>query len=294
MRATPHPVPWLDRLTDILGLGDAQLTAKLLQAAIILALAWGSYRLLRLVAKRIERAAKDHALSEAEQRGHTLARLCLSFGTGFIAVAAGLMLLGLFINIAPLIAAAGVAGIAVSFGAQSLVKDLIAGFFIIFENQYRLGDVVRIAGVDGTVSHMSLRSTVLRDGQGVVHFVPNGQITVVSNETRHWSRALLDVSVPYSANIDRVIDVLREMLAAFATEAIWKDVVVGEPTVAGVQKLGDTAVDVRLWVNTIPGKQGDAARELRRRVKTAFEKEGIALPVPPRVVHLSAEAAGPR
>src|SRR5690349_10175367 len=189
MRAPPHPVPWLDRLTDFLGLGDAELTAKLLQAAIILALAWGSYRLLRLVAKRIERAAKDHALSEAEQRGHTLARLCLSFGTGFIAVAAGLMLLGLFINIAPLIAAAGVAGIAVSFGAQSLVKDLIAGFFIIFENQYRLGDVVRIAGVDGTVSHMSLRSTVLRDGQGVVHFVPNGQITVVSNETRHWSRS---------------------------------------------------------------------------------------------------------
>jgi small conductance mechanosensitive channel len=294
MRAPPHPVPWLDRLTDFLGLGDAELTAKLLQAAIILALAWGGYRLLRLVAGRIERAAKDHALSEAEQRGHTLARLCLSFGTGFIAIAAALMILGLFINIAPLIAAAGVAGLAVSFGAQSLVKDLIAGFFIIFENQYRLGDVVRIAGVEGSVSHMSLRSTVLRDGQGVVHFVPNGQITVVSNETRQWSRALLDVSVPYSANIDRVIDVLRAMLAAFAAEAVWKDVVVGEPTVAGVQKLGETAVELRLWVNTIPGKQGDAARELRRRVKLTFDQEGIALPVPPRVVHLSAEAAGPR
>ncbi|HXH63449.1 MAG TPA: mechanosensitive ion channel family protein, partial [Gemmatimonadales bacterium] len=284
MRAPPHPVPWLDRLTDFLGLGDAELTAKLLQAAIILALAWGSYRLLRVVAKRIERAAKDHALSEAEQRGHTLARLILSFGTVLIAVAALMMILGLFINIAPLLAAASLAGIGISFGAQSLVKDLIAGFFIVFENQCRLGDVVRIAGVEGTVSHMSLRCTVLRDGQGVVHFVPNGQITVVSNETRQWSRALLDVSVPYSANIDRVIDVLRAMLAGFAAEAIWKDVVVGEPTVAGVQRLGDTAVEVRLWVNTIPGKQGDAARELRRRVMLAFEKEGIALPVPPRVV----------
>ncbi|HEY6808920.1 MAG TPA: mechanosensitive ion channel family protein [Gemmatimonadales bacterium] len=294
MRAPPHPVPWLDRLTDFLGLGDAELTAKLLQAAIILSLAWGSYRLLRLVAKRIERAATDHALSEAEQRGHTLARLFLSFGTAFVAVAAVLMLLGLFINIAPLIAAAGVAGIAVSFGAQSLVKDLIAGFFIIFENQYRLGDVVRIAGVDGTVSHMSLRSTVLRDGQGVVHFVPNGQITVVSNETRHWSRALLDVSVPYSADLDRVSGILRAMLAAFAADAAWKDVVVGDPTVAGVQRLGETAVEVRLWVNTVPGKQGDAARELRRRVKQALEQAGISLPVPPRVIHLSAEAAGPR
>jgi len=292
-QAPIRPPAWLDRLTAWLGLGDTQVTGKLLQALIILFLAWGAVRVLRFVARRVEQAAAEHGTGHAESRGRTLAGLLRSAGSVLIGVGALLMALSLFINIAPLLAAVGVAGLAISFGAQNLVKDVIAGFFILLENQYQLGDTVRIAGVEGTVSHLTLRATVLRDGAGVVHFIPNGQITVVSNQTRTWSRAVADLRVAYGADVDRVSAVLRRVLAELAADPAWAPRLTGESAVAGIQQLGESAVAIQAWVNTEPGAQWDVKSELLRRIKLAFEKEGIAIPYPQRVVHLQQESPRP-
>src|SRR5215472_16931477 len=284
-----HTPKWLDRLTDWLGLGDSELTGRLLQALIILALAWASVQVLRFFARRVERAA--HRQGHGENRGETLARLVQSVGAALIGIAAALMTLNLFFNIAPLLATVGVAGLAVSFGAQSLVKDVIAGFFILLENQYQLGDSVRIAGVEGTVSHLTLRATVLRDGSGVVHFIPNGQIAVVSNLTRTWSRAVVDVGVAYGSDIDKVTCVLRTIIADLAKDPSWSPRLTGESAVSGIQQLGDSAVTIRAWVNTQPGTQGDVKSELLRRIKSTFEREGIEMPYPQHVVHVVNERA---
>lgn len=289
LQSAVHPPRWLDRLTDWLGLGDSEVTGKLLQALIIVVLAWGSIWILRYFARRVERAAHGHG--HGESRGETLARLVQSVGAAVIGVVALLMAFSLFFNIAPLLTGVGIAGLAVSFGAQSLVKDVIAGFFILLENQYQLGDTVRIAGVEGTVSHLTLRATVLRDGSGVVHFIPNGQIAVVSNQTRTWSRAVVDVGVAYGADIDRVTKVLRTLIADLAKDPAWSPRLTGESAVAGIQQLGDSAVTIRAWVNTQPGVQGDVKSELLRRIKATFEREGIEMPYPQHVVHLVNERA---
>lgn len=274
-----------------LGFDDPHVTAKLIAAAVILTAAWGALRLLALLARRIERTAlaaeSPGRITEATQRGRTLADLLSSVGRVVVLITATLMVASLFISIAPLIAGLGVVGLAVSFGAQGLVKDVIGGFFVLFENQYRVGDVVRIAGVEGAVEHLTLRTTTLRDGHGVKHFVPNGQIGVVSNLTRDFSRAVVDVGVAYSEDVDRVIAVLRHAAAEFAVDPQWTSLVLGEPTVAGVQRVGDGAVDIRVWVNVHPGSHSDAERELRRRFKNRLDQEGIALAVPRRMVHVT-------
>lgn len=278
-----------------LGFDDPHVTAKLIAAAVILAAAWGALRLLALLARRIERTAlaaeSPGRITEATQRGRTLADLLSSVGRVIVLITATLMVASLFISIAPLIAGLGVVGLAVSFGAQGLVKDVIGGFFVLFENQYRVGDVVRIAGVEGAVEHMTLRTTTLRDGHGVKHFVPNGQIGVVSNLTRDFSRAVVDVGVAYSEDVDRVIAVLRHAAAEFAVDPQWTGLVLSEPTVAGVQRVGDGAVEIRVWVNVHPGSHSDAERELRRRFKNRLDQEGIALAMPRRMVHVTPAGA---
>lgn len=282
-------------LLRLLDVDDPQLTRKLISAVVILAAAWGALRLLRMLTGRIVQATGEGdagRMSETEQRGRTIAGLLHSVGRVVIALTAVLMVLNLFISIAPLIAGLGVIGLAVSFGAQGLVKDVIAGFFVLFENQFRIGDVVRIGGVEGTVEQMTLRATTLRDGHGVVHFVPNGLIGVVSNVTRHWSRAVVDVGVAYKEDLDRVLAVLRQAVAEFAADPAWRAVVMDEPTVAGVQRLSDSGVEIRLWVTVSPGRHGEVERELRRRIKNRFDAEGISLAVPHRVVHAAPGAVG--
>jgi len=284
-----RPPRALDQITDWLGLGDREVTGKLFQALIIVTVAWAAIWILRYFARRVERAAHGHG--HGVTRGETLARLVQSVGTAVIGVAAFLMTASLFFNITPLLTTVGIAGLAVSFGAQSLVKDVIAGFFILLENQYQLGDSIKIAGVEGTVSHLTLRATVLRDGAGVVHFIPNGQIGVVSNNTRTWSRAVVDVGVAYGADIDRVTSVLRSLLADLGKDPSWSPRLTGESAVSGVQQLGDSAVVIRAWVNTQPGTQGEVKSELLRRIKSTFEREGIEMPYPQHVVHLMNERA---
>jgi small-conductance mechanosensitive channel len=275
-------------LLAALRLDDPELIRKLLQTAVILALAWLAMRLLRALARRIERAARDHdptRVSDAERRGRTLAGLMQSVGTAVITIVALLTVLDLFVNVAPLLAGLGVVALAFSLGAQGLVKDFIGGFFILLEHQFRVGDVVRIAGVEGTVERLTLRSTTLRDGYGVSHFVANGQITVVSNLTRQWSRAVVDVTVAYREDVDRVLSLLQEEVRQFAEDPAWKPMVSGEPRVAGVERLAEAGVMLRLWVDLYPGTQSDAERELRRRIKNRFDREGIEISVP-RLVHV--------
>src|SRR5690606_32104505 len=202
-----------------------------------------------------------------EQRAQTLGSLLASFAAVVVTTITLLTVLGLFFDIAPLLASVGVLGLAVSFGAQSLVKDVITGTFMLLEGQFGIGDVVKIGDVSGAVEKITLRTTILRDVQGTVHIIPNGEVTRVSNMTKTWSRAVVDVGVAYREDIDRVIGVLRDIGRQLYTDPEWRALLVEEPQVPGVEQLGDSAVVVRTLVKTLPLKQWDVARELRRRVK---------------------------
>jgi small conductance mechanosensitive channel len=244
--------------------------------------AWLSYWALILVLRRIEQqlqASSSGTITAQEQRTRTLLSLLRSVGVVLIFVVLVFMILNaLGVQLGPLLAGAGVLGLAVSFGAQSLVKDVISGLFMLFENQFGVGDVIRIEGVSGTVEKMTLRVVVLRDVHGAVHIVPNGQITKVSNLTRSWSRAVLDVAVSHSEDPDRVIAVLREVGEELYADAEWKPLLVEEVQVPGIENLTDTAVTIRVMAKTLPLKQWDVARELRRRIKLRFDRDGIEIP----------------
>jgi small conductance mechanosensitive channel len=200
-----------------------------------------------------------------------------------------LLTFNVFIDIGPILAGAGILGLAVSFGAQSLVKDVISGFFILFENQFGIGDVIEVAGHSGVVEKMTLRVVVLRDGEGVMHVVPNGEIKVVSNKTRGWSRAVVDVGVPYEENVDRALEVLRDEAAQFSTDKAWGTQLDGPVEVLGVESLSDSAVVLRTLLRTQPGSQWSVAREFRRRIKNRFDKETLDIPYPQRRVHVRVE-----
>jgi small conductance mechanosensitive channel len=192
-----------------------------------------------------------------------------------------LMLLGTFgVDVTPLLASAGVAGLAVSLGAQSVIKDLIGGLLILVENQYAVGDCIEVGNVSGQVERVTLRATYLRDLNGRLHVVPNGEIRVVSNLTREWSRALVDVGVAYEEDLDRVLRVLRESAEAFAQDPDIAPQLLEPPQVLGPLDLGDWAITMRVMVKTLAGKQWQIGRELKKRILAACEREGITLPYP--------------
>jgi small conductance mechanosensitive channel len=244
--------------------------------------AWMAYWGLVLVLRRIEQSLASSTtgtLSAQEQRTRTLISLLRSVGVVLIVVLFIFMTLGaLGVQLGPLLAGAGVLGLAVSFGAQSLVKDVISGLFMLFENQFGVGDVIRIEGVSGAVEKMTLRVVVLRDTHGAVHIVPNGQITKVSNLTRGWSRAVLDVAVAHKEDPDRAMVVLREVGEELYEDPEWKPLLVEPVQVPGIENLTDTAVTIRIMAKTLPLKQWDVARELRRRIKLRFDQAGIEIP----------------
>jgi len=179
-----------------------------------------------------------------------------------------------------LIAGFGIAGLAVGFGAQSLVKDIIAGVFILLENQYRVGDVVRISDVAGVVEEMNIRRTVLRDLDGIVHFVPNGEIKVASNFTREWSRVNLNISVAYGTDLDHAIAVLNRVGEEIAQDPQWSPLILKAPQFLRVDNLGDSGIELKVVGDTKPIRQWDVMGELRKRVKKAFDEEGIEIPWP--------------
>lgn len=218
---------------------------------------------------------------EVAKRADTLARVFVNVIQIFaLLVAAFMMLSELKIDIAPILAAAGVVGIAVGFGAQSLIKDVLAGVFVVLENQYRVGDVVKIAEVAGLVEDINLRRTVLRDLDGIVHYVPNGAIRVASNLTKEWSRVNLDISVSYKEDLDRVIEVINRVCKELAEDPQWVPVIINPPKAIRVNKLGDSGIDIKVVGEVKPMRQWDVMGELRKRIKKTFDIEGIEVPWP--------------
>jgi small conductance mechanosensitive channel len=245
------------------------------------------YYALEAILRRVERSAeKDGVITLQEQRTRTLVSLLRSVGRVVIWVVTLFMVLGaLGLQLGPLLAGAGVVGLAVSFGAQSLVKDVISGLFILIENQFGVGDVVRLEGVSGAVERMTLRVVVLRDVHGVVHVVPNGQITKVSNLTRGWSRVVLDVAVAYKEDPDKVMEVMRDEGRKLWEDPKWRPLILEHAEVPGIESFGESGVSIRMLVKTLPLKQWDVARELRRRLKIRFSDENIEIPFPSQTVY---------
>jgi small conductance mechanosensitive channel len=171
-----------------------------------------------------------------------------------------------------------VVGLAISFGAQSLVKDVISGIFILIEGQFGIGDVIQIGETGGLVEKMTLRTTVLRDLNGAVHIIPNGEIKLVSNLTKSWSRAVIDVSIAYAEDVDRVITMLRGTAEDFQKDPEWSMLLLEPPQVLGVENFTETGVTIRMIAKTLPLKQWDVSRELRRRIKLRLDEEQIQLP----------------
>jgi small-conductance mechanosensitive channel len=218
------------------------------------------------------------------QQVRTVAAVVTSVGVFVIFFVAALEVLSLLgLNLGPMLASAGIAGLAIGFGAQTLVKDFINGFFILLENQYDIGDMVRIAGVKGTVERMSLRQTILRDEDGTLHIVPNSNIQIVSNTTRDWSQFALRVTVAYSEPSDKVVKLLKEVAEEVRHEEEYAQDIVSDIQVPGIDRVGPGEAEYLMLIKTRPNKQYGVSRELRRRIKECFEKNNVQAAGPGRI-----------
>jgi moderate conductance mechanosensitive channel len=261
------------------------LLPRAIRIVIVIFVAIIAYRVVRVLIDRLlqrEIEEEDPLVRRLrEQRAQTLASLLGNVAAMAVVIVAALTILDIVLdNIGPILASFGIIGLAFSFGAQSLVKDVISGTFMLMEGQFGVGDVVRVANVSGLVEKITLRTTVLRDIEGAVHIVPNGEITTVTNMTKAWSRAVLHVSVAYREDVDRVMDVLRDILRDFHADPDWGALLPEEPVVPGVESSADSAFVIRVMARTLPLKQWDVARELRRRIKIRFDAERIEIPFP--------------
>ena len=232
-----------------------------------------------------EGTAQELSAVELKKRMDTLDGLGSRVVQAFIVVIATLMILGeLGLNIGPAIAGLGVVGIAVGFGAQAFVRDYLTGALILIENQFAKGDVVRIAGVAGTVEDFSLRRTTLRDLDGVVHTVPNGEIKVASNQTRVWARINQDVTIAYGTSVDAAIDVVDRVGREMSDDPVWKRRILEPPRVERVEALGEYGITLKILGSVRAAEQWSTAGELRKRLLAAFRDHGIEIPRPQRVV----------
>jgi small-conductance mechanosensitive channel len=242
--------------------------------------------------ERTVEAASDNGQAERRKRARTLAGVLRGLGLAAIAVAASLMVLAEFgVDIAPLLAGAGILGLALGLGAQSLVRDLMGGFFILVEEQFHVGDVVAIGAISGTVERMTLRATYLRDLDGALHLIPNGEVRIVSNLTRGWSRAVVDVTVASQVDTGKLMALLEDVCRLAAADASLAALLPEPPAVLGVEALDAAAVRVRLIAKTAPGKQWEAGRLLRLRVKERLDAEGIMETLPKQVISASNDSA---
>jgi small conductance mechanosensitive channel len=244
----------------------------------------------KMIVSRIVRKAlnPDNYASQREEklREDTLISIISAFVRIGIFVIAGMVILSeLQIDIGPLLAGAGVVGFALGFGAQSLVKDLIAGMYIILENQYRVGDVVSLNSVGGSVVKITLRTTVLRDLDGNIHHIPNGTIDIATNKTMEYARINMNIGVSYEADIDKVRDVVNEVGQELSNDPEWRDTILEAPYFARINKFDDSAVVIKIFGKVQPAKQWAVAGEIRRRLKIAFDKKKISIPYPQVVVH---------
>jgi len=242
-------------------------------------------RLLRAITTRVGTLKVTDRYSDARARQvKTMAGVIGSVGKFAIFFVASLEILSqLGFNLGPLLASAGIAGLAIGFGAQTLVKDVINGFFILLENQYDIGDSIRIAGVRGNVEDMSLRRTVLRDDDGTVHIVPNSEIKLVSNMSRDWSQVLIRTTTAYTEPSDRITALLQQVGSTMAADSEYTSDFVVAPRVLGIDRVANGEADYLVVARTRPGRQFDVSRELRLRIKDAFEQNKIQTGPPGRV-----------
>ena len=231
----------------------------------------------RTMAQRI----KGQPEEEIKKRANTLSSVLVNTGIVIIAIFAIFTILPEFeVNIAAMLTGLGIVGIAIGFGAQSLIRDVLAGIFILLEDQYRVGDVVNVAGIGGLVEEIGLRRTILRDLDGIVHSIPNGEIKTASNFTKGFSRVNLNISVGYGENLDHVIEVINRVCKEMAEDPKWKADFASTPQVLRVDNLGDSGIDIKILGDTKPMRQWDITGELRLRLKRTFDKEGIEIPWP--------------
>ncbi len=260
---------------------------------IIIGLVIGTYILNKIIVRFIEKAVRiavrpDGVSSKEaeEKRENTLIQIFTATANIALITITGLMVLQEFgVEIAPILAAAGIVGLAFGFGGQYLIRDIISGLFIILENQYRVGDVVNFDNAGGTVQEISLRKTTLRDLDGTVHHIPHGEIKKVSNLSKDFSRVNLDIGVGYGSNLEHVISVINKIGEELAEDVLWKDTIILAPYFLRVNDFADSAIMLKILGETLPSKQWEVTGELRKRIKIAFDKEGIEIPFPQVVMH---------
>jgi len=292
------------RVTDSQGAAEvADALSRPVRIVLVLVLGWIAARLARRIVTRaagrmrlqqvfLGRPSPEGGIDEVEahrsaQRVETIASVLRNVVTIAVWSIATLIILGeLGLDLAPLLAGAGVLGVVVGFGAQQVVRDYLAGVFVLLEDQYRVGDTVDLGVASGVVEWVSLRVTRIRDLEGVVWWVPNGQPGQVGNQTQEWSRAMLDIDVAYDTDIARATEILVDTARGLRDDAEWTDRVLEDPEVMGVERLGADSVVLRMRVKTRAGEQWKVAREVRVRVKAAFDSAGIEIPFPQRTVTL--------
>ena len=265
------------------------LKVPLFKAAAIVVLTAASLAIVGLFKRRGLRLAQSwqHVSRSRRQQVVTLIHILHWSANAVIVLVAGLMVLGAFgVNITPLLASAGIVGLAFTLGAQSLLKDILNGVLILVEDQYAVGDTIRVGDVSGQVEQITLRATYIRTVDGDLYLVPNGEVRVVGNRTQDWSSVAIDLGVAYEEDLDRVLAVLEDSAAAFAQQPRFEPLLLEPPHVLGVTGLGDWAVSVRVRLKTQPGQQWQLGRELRKHLLAACAREGIDLPYPRQEVWL--------
>lgn len=254
---------------------------------VVLALAFVAVRVSRRLIGRLERRLQleDTQAGRNQQRSRTLATVSRGVVSVVVWTLALLVVLRSVVpDLGPVFAGVGIAGIAVGFGAQSLVRDFLTGFFVLLEDQYRVGDIIEIDGVGGVVEHFSLRRTALRSLDGSLHHIANGDIKLVSNRSSGWSKAILDVGVSYTEDLTKVGEVLRRAGSDLMVDPEIGRYLIEAPEILGVESFAESSVTVRIAAKTIPGKQWTVSRAYRQGIKEAFDREGISIPFPHRVM----------
>lgn len=269
-------------------LKDPGVTIAIIVVVSWVALSFGMSVIRRAISRTVRFDDEIDSERAFEMRVKTLTRIIGAIYKVVVIGIAGLMVLSeLGVNTAPLFAGAGIISLAIGFGAQDLVKDVVAGIFILFENQYRVGDVVQLANYSGTVEKMTLRVTVVRSLDGDVHYIPNGSIEQSTNKTLSFSRINLDVGVAYGSNIDKVEKIINKLGEKMAEDEVWGDDILEKPHMLRITNLAESAIEIKVVGKTKPERQWAVAGELRRRLLDEFEKNGVEIPFPQIVVHKS-------
>jgi small conductance mechanosensitive channel len=275
---------------------EQQLVVAGIRVLLVIVIAVVALRVTSWIANKIDRKVIESGElkpSEGIKRRRTLTNIVkYSINTLVLVLTAITILHETGVDITPILAGAGIMGIVIGLGTQNLMRDALGGMFVLMEHQYDVDDVISAAGVTGKVEKVTLRMTRLRDVDGNVHFVPNGQASVVTNLTKEWARAKLDVEVAYKEDVDRVIAVLKEVGQEMGTDPDWQSFLLDPAEVPGVQLLGDSGVQIRIFFKTQPDQKWNVTRELRRRIKNRFDEEGIEIPFPHRTVYFGTGETG--